>query len=505
MSVEDTKENIFIDRDEELVELRERLDILESEGKGSVTILAGEAGIGKTFLVKRMRGLAEKRGFRWLDSVCISRDAEPFQPLKESFNAFMEEKKRPYLNLPISIRMAYEKDDPGDVDNIFKKSDRATIQRAMEFVKNITDTTPMVLFMEDMHLADRYTLLFVRYLSNNIGPSNIVLICAYRPEDAVDHEFLKETLNFMYHRKLHREIHLEPFDRDDTRELIDAVTGDEAPDDFVELFHRSTEGNPLYIYETLRSMLANKIIDPTQGRYLSDGDSIDWPPVVRYTVDRKITRLDDSVKNFLQYISILGPQFSFPMIAEYINMDEMDVLDMIDALLEVNILTETGGSEWYRFSHQAVKDILQEGQSTGKKRLLHKKAAEAIKKCYGRDLSVHHETLGHHYESAVMYDMAAEYYYKAGRHHEKKGDTDRAIDNYLSVERLSREQNLMDMESKDYLERAGDLMYGKGTALLDQGEDTEGRELIRRAMKVFERAGMEDRTKECRKHLGDVM
>ncbi len=492
------QENGIIDREEELEILKESIDLLESESKGGVIILSGETGIGKTFLVRSLKDHIEGRGFNWLESVCISRDAEPFNPLIESFSLFVEEQKKPYLNLPMSIGMFHRKDEMEDIEKIFNKSDR-TIQRAMDFIEDITDTTPMVLFIEDMQLADKYTLLFIRYLSANMGSNKLLLICAYRPEDATDHNFLKETLNFMFHRKLHKEINLKPFGMDHTRELILSITGVDPPNYFVEVFHQSTDGNPLFMVETLRSMLTNDIIDPSEGRYISEPDEIEWPTVVRYTLERKIIKLDDATKNFLQYISILRPDFSFTLVAEYVNMDEMDVLDAIDTLLDFDILKETNKSERYKFSHHAVKDILLENQSSGKRRLLHKKAAEAIKACYKDNLTDYYENLGYHSSSARLHDEAVEYYYKAARNYEDDGDVDNAIDNYLKVDRLSQKYNIRDVVEEDYLERAGELLYKKGSALIEEGDSDVGRECIEKAMNLFERIGMEQRTDECRK------
>ncbi len=497
-------EDGLIDRKEEFIALKESIDLLETERKGNVVIVYGEAGVGKTFLVRSLKDYIEAKGFNWLECICVSRDSEPFSPLKESFSFFAEQRERPYLNLPISIRMLHGKSEFADLDEVFNKSNR-TIQRAMDFVEDITHTTPMVIFIEDIHLADKYTLLFIRYLSVNIDNYNLLLICSYRPEDATDNDFLKETMNFMYHRKMYNEIHLKPFGIDHTRSLISSVTGVDPPGYFVELIHQSTDGNPLFMVETLKSMLFNNIINPAEDRYISEMDKIEWPPVVRYTVERKISRLDDPTKNFLQYISVLSSDFSFSLIAEYVNMDEMDVLDIIDKLLDTDILKETDKSEMYRFSHRAVKDILLENQSSNKRRLLHKKAVEAIKTCYKDDLAEHYDILGYHYMSAGLYDKGLEYYHKAARKYEDDNKLEKAIDNYLNMDSLIQKYGISEIDVGDHLERAGELSYKKGRVLIGEGEIEKGREYIERAMNLFERAGIEGRMGECRTYLKDIV
>lgn len=496
----DTSVKEFINRADEVRILDDAIDDLQRDGQGSVIIISGDAGVGKTYLVHHIKNTSKTDDINWLDCICLAGDSEPFQPLKDCFSSYIEKKRNSYTNLPISMRMAQKDDDLGDVESIFDKDEGPTIQRAMEFIDKLTGNTSLVIYIDDLHLADSDTLLFIRYIAANIVDMNMLMICALRPEYIGDNDLLRETLNFVYHRKQHIFINMNNFEKEQTRKLVETNLEEIPPDYFIDIMHESTGGNPLFIVETLRSMLSNKVIDPSKGEYIDSEEYIVWPSTVRYTVERKVNNLNKDTKRFLEYVSILESRFSFNYLSEYVNMDDMDLLDVIDDLIDRNILEETNKPEWYIFTCKAIKDIVMDSLGPSKAKLLNKRAVEVIEICYKEELDEHHEEMGIYLERTGDISRAIDHFHKAACYREKKGEIERAIKDHLKVNELIDRDEKGHMRSEEFCKNAGTLLFERGKEL-ESNDDKTGRELIRKAIDLFEKANNQEIKKKCEEYI----
>ncbi len=497
-------DEIFIDRERELSLIKDSIDLLINEKKGGMIVVSGSAGTGKSHLTDVFKNYVRENDLQWLEGVCISRDGEPFQSMKDALRAYRKKKRESYINLPLSIRIADRWKTEEDDQGIFTLENRNTLQSSLKYLIKITDDTPFVFLLEDMHWADKHTLLMLRYLAGKLDRISALFICTYRPEDSTDYELLKETMNFLTHGRQVDHIRLEPFDREETRKFISEIIGFKAEDSFVDMFHESTNGNPLFIKETVDSMLANKTIDPEAGKYIFNPSEIKWPSVVEYIVERKLMRLDDNIKKMLQYLSVLGQRFNFRLINEYMNMDEMDILDILDEITEREILKETADSEEYVFYNRPTRDMLYSSLSENRRRLLHKKAAGVIERCYNNSIEDYYDILADHYIDAGMVDKGAEYLYQAGLYKEENGDMENCIKSYRRVNKIISENNIDAVDVNEIAERLGTNLYQQGLVFMANGDPEASKGYIEEAVEVFSQNGMDDKVEKCNELLDQI-
>ncbi len=497
-------EELFIGREQELKRLKKRIDLLEKDKSGSIIVLSGGAGSGKSYMVRAIKSYTLEKNFKWLEGICVSREGQGFHPLKEAFLAYREKKRKSYINLPLSIRIADRWSIEGKEKGIFNADNKNTLQSSLEYIKNVTDDSPFIFILEDLHWADKHTLLMMRYIAGNLNKIPAIFICLYRPEDSTDYNLLKETISFISHSKSVDYIHLEPLGKEDSKRLIEKILNAQPDSRFVDMFYESTGGNPLFITETLKSMLAKGTIVPEKDKYISDPSKIKWPSVVKYIVERKIIRLDEKTRTLLQYLSVLGKRFTFRLINEFMEMDEMDILDILDDIIERNILKETANSEEYEFYHKATQDLLYDSLSRGKKNLLHKKAAKVIERCHENNLEKYYKIIGEHYLDASSLPDAVNYLYKAAVCSEERGDIEDCINTYRRVNKMISENNIDVVDVNELADRLGKNLYHKGLTLFANGDSEASKDYIEEAVDLFSQNGMNTQVEKCTELLDQI-
>lgn len=493
-------DDIFVDRSAELNLLKKKLREVK-DSKGETILIKGEVGIGKTYLVDRLKSYAEDIGLMWLQGGCVTREGASFHPFTQAFEEFMGEEESKRTNLPLGISIFGKKKGKNKHPGMFDSNKRTTLQQSVLSIKEIASDHPLVIFIEDLQWADKDSLLMLRYISARMEDEPILVLGTYRPSEASNYEFFKETIRYLSHRKLYTELELSLFNMEETKELIDEIIGKESPEYFNDMMYRRTEGNPLFIVETLNSMIANGVIAPSEDKYVQKPQEIEWPSVVEYSVERRIVRLDEETQNFLQYLSILGYEFSFSALTDFIDMDEMDILDYLDTLLERGILTETGSSEDYRFTHSAFRDVVYDSLMKGKRRVLHKRAAETLEDSRSSDDVKYHTDLAGHYKKAVLYSEYVDHSLSAAERAEEEDDYSTAVESYDEILEMADEIPSSDIDMEKLKFRYARALFN--LAKLEE-EKTESERYIETSIELFEQIDNTEWVNRCKESLENL-
>ncbi|GEM_PF-5421281 len=481
----------FIDRNEECRILENMVEELD-KGKGGAVVITGEAGMGKSTLIEWVIDKAGERGYDSFQGSCISRNGLEYYAFKEAFEDIASPNES-IPSLPLGISIFSDGRSEEEIP-LFDSERQNTLRESFEAISSMALETPMIIIIEELHWADKSTLLAFRYLSEHSRDHPIMLIASYRSDEAVGYHLLDETIHHLKQKGICKEIDLTSFDVDDTKDALHSLLGEEPPYWFARGLQSKTDGNPLFITETIKSMRSKGILIPEEGVYPDIGSYLDWPSTVKYIVERKMVKLDKKTKNLLKYASILGPSFPYNLLSDFVDMDEMEMLDYLDTAIEHGILEEMISTEGYRFTQQAVRDVLYESQFKGKKRLLHKRAAESIENIYYGD-ETPYGRLGEHYENAKIYDRSYENYVKAA---ETAEDNDEKIRFYKAALNVS---NNTSMDAEEVKEEFGNLLLEHGEKLIEEG--SEGDLFLEDAKVIFKDLGDEERHKKACRLLGE--
>src|SRR5262249_50627221 len=195
----------------------------------------------------------------------------------------------------------------------------------------LSTASPIVLLLEDLHWADPSSVDLLRHLCQRIGSQRLMIAGTFRPEDIerTNHP-LKSFKAEMQAHKLCEEVSLGSFSREHIAECLNATF---APNDFpIELsamIHEKTEGHPLFATNLLQYLGERGDIVRTDGRWslarpLSEMH-LEAPESVRSMISKKIDALGEDDRRALQYASIEGTEFLSTVVANLLNVDEIDL------------------------------------------------------------------------------------------------------------------------------------------------------------------------------------
>ncbi len=486
----------FVNRTEELIQIQDLLDELE-DNKGNVVFISGEEGIGKSSFLDKIHELIEDKGIKWFKGWCASREVGPYHP----FISALEENKRKVSQEPRSISISLLQPTESRskaIINLMKEN--SPLQEITSEMKKLASNDHLIFAIEDIHWADKKSLLFIRFLLERIKNSPILVFCTYRPEEAEGYTLLNETIDYMAQRKNFLKIDLKRLDLEDCERLIEKITGETPKDDFLNFVYNKTEGNPLFLMELVNYLQNKKEIDIENSFCVEFMDEIDWPKVIEYSIERRSIKLEEKTRRVLQSLSVLGNKFSFDLVSNYLEYEDMELLDHIEKLRDRGFLEEVGETEDYTFSHQVYKDVIYKSLSKVRKRVLHSKAAYAIENTEDTGLEDYFYELGSHFKSCGNLKKAARCYKNAAEKEENKNSVCKIfkiLDNLIDI--IEKEPEI-GVDYSRVLEEDGKIIYDYANWLKERGS-TQADDYLKKAMEIFEKAGDQSMVESCRESI----
>jgi predicted ATPase len=121
---------------------------------------------------------------------------------------------------------------------------------------------PLVIVLNNLHWADRPSLLLLEFLTREIGASRILVLGTYRDTEVSRQHPLFETLGELTRDRLTRRVQLGGLSQEDVGRFIALAAGDPPPQNLVGTVHRQTEGNPLFVTEVVRLLVQEGELSP---------------------------------------------------------------------------------------------------------------------------------------------------------------------------------------------------------------------------------------------------
>jgi DNA-binding SARP family transcriptional activator/tetratricopeptide (TPR) repeat protein len=384
-------------------------------GDGSLLLVDGDPGIGKTRLVGELARAVEGDGTLVLWGRCDEEPVAPFQPFAEALGRYFHAEsadrisRMPDWQLAELSRLVLRlrqyappfEPDAGDPENNRFRFFEAVTATLSELSSNGT----ILLVVDDLHWADQPTLLLLRHVLRNIDRAKLGVVGMYIDTEVSSDHRLRPALADVRSDVSVETVHLHGLSQDGVEELVSGWKS--PPVDLVPRLHELTDGNPLFLEEMLRQLAERATGPANDGGESPVPPDLDPPEAIRELVARRVSRLPENVIYLLQAAAVSGQECEARIVAEAAELSPDQQLDAFDWAEESRLLRRVGGlvRDRYAFSHALVRDAIYGELLRGRRVRYHHKIAVATERVHGGSLDRYVNELAHHfYMGAALAD-----------------------------------------------------------------------------------------------------
>jgi predicted ATPase len=420
---------VFVGREREVEELRRGLDDALS-GRGRLLLLVGEPGIGKTRTASELCTYARLRGAQVLVGRCYEGEGAPaYWPWVQAIRSYVEGSESAELQSEMGPGAA---DIAQIVSEVHAKLPGLTEPPAIEpdqarfrlfdsitsFLKNASRRQPLVLLLDDLHWADKASLLMLQFLARDLAGARLLVLGTYRDVELGRQHPLAQTLAELARAQVGTRVLLRGLGEPEVARYIEMTAGIAPSDALVVAVFRETEGNPFFLSEVVRLLVAD-------GRLQESGDTSSWtvaiPQSVREVVGRRLDRLSEECNGVLTTAAVIGRDFGLDALERVTQIDGDRLLELVEEAEAARVVEEVQGQHAvigrYSFSHALIRETLYGELSTTRRVRLHKQIGETLETLYADNIEPHLAELAYHFgEAAAAGDVekAIDYARRAG-------------------------------------------------------------------------------------------
>jgi len=417
---------VLIGRENDL-QLLDRL-ILESQaGHGHLALISGEAGIGKSRIIREAK-LRAPQGTLILEGYCFQTESTlPYAPLLDLFHNFFEAHPRDQIARAVEAsasrlaRLFPELADtlphlvPSGTPNPDPEGEKRRLFQALaQTLTALAEHQPLIVILEDLHWSDSTSLEFLLLLARRISSQPILLLLTFRSEDTTPE--LTHFLAELDRERLGTEFALKPMSPPDVEAMLQAILDPQTriSSEFLDAIFPLTEGNPFFIEEILKALTAEGDISYADGAW--DRKEINLshiPRTIKDAVQRRTQQLNEGTLQALTLASVMGRRFDFRLLQDLLQVDEADLMVMLKELIAAQLVMEET-ADHFVFRHALTREAIYTRLLLRERQGLHRSVAEAIERLYAASLEAHVADLSFHYFTGGSWGKAFEYSRRAG-------------------------------------------------------------------------------------------
>ena len=460
--------------------------------KERLLLLSGDPGVGKTRLLAETAKRAHADGALVLAGRAPEETLVAFQPFLEALGHYIVEAPLDELRatmrqhgaelarlVPVLRRRLPElrPTDEGD-----SETERYRLFEAVVgLLGDLSDSSSVLIVIDDLHWADRPTLMLLRHLARSPRPGRLSIVGAYRSTEQSSEGFSAAIAN-LRHERLLKQIELAGLPERDAARLVGLRVGRAPSADFSRALYDETEGNPFFIEEMLRHLQDSGVEVASAGAY--DLQRFGLPDDVREVILRRLANLGEHTVEAMSVAAVIGREFDAALLEDVLGFDEESFLGALEEALRTGLVGESPTTPGrYSFSHALIRETLYEGMFSTRRARIHRRVGIALEQ-QGDDRNTN--ALAHHFtraaepqyaERAIRYALAAGEQAGAMLAHEQ------AADHY------ARALEVLEQFEPEALARRCELLLELGEARVRSGERPRAWPAFREAATLAARLG----------------
>jgi DNA-binding CsgD family transcriptional regulator len=415
-------------------------------GSGSILVVAGEAGIGKSRLLREITAAARHRGFVVLKGTCFEADrAMPYAPLLDLVREFstsagaaaVAHALAPAASALVRAfpELASLFPDLTPLEPLDPDQERRRLFHAVaETVATLAGTQPVLLEIEDIHWGDTASLELLRYLAHRVSAQQVVIALSYRT-DEVTLPF-ERWLAELDRTRVATELTLPRLSETELSTMLAAIFDGAAPGGaFVPTIHALTEGNPFFVEEVLKALVnAGEVERDVDGTWRARAlKRVQAPRTAVEAVRRRLSMLTGPARDAAAIAAVAGRRFDFAQLKTITGQDEHILLAQIHELVDAQLVTEEAPDR-FAFRHALTREAIVGKLLARERAALHRAVADALE-CREGPADPYIESLAYHAFGARDWHRALAASVRAADHalgldapREALGHLDRALE-----------------------------------------------------------------------------
>ncbi|MBI3302300.1 MAG: AAA family ATPase, partial [Deltaproteobacteria bacterium] len=416
---------------------KQQLDLLERclqdaiVGRPQVVLIRGDAGVGKTRLLKEVRSIALNHGV----GVCSGRF---YEDLVVSYLPFVESLLSHLGQVPEDVQRTLDTDmqiisqflhragaiastsnaslsiqDDQDKLRLFLALSRATIKLAQ--------SRSTLLVLDDLHWADRPSLDLFSHLVFAVAdaavrePVPLLIIGAYRPVEP--EERLARAIARFQRENICQTLELPGLNESEVNEFIQGLGVRRPSHQLVTTVNEATQGNPLFIQEVLHHLVKQNALEKRAGYVVTTVSPSDLrlPEQVTVAIATRTQGLSEGCRRVLTLASFLGDRFSLQTLSAVSEVSEDELLNLLEEGMHQRLLLSEG--QTFQFAHPLIRHVFYNEPSMPRRQRIHQQIAHTLERLYADSLDEHILEVAHHLVSAgpaAEAEKVVEYARRAG-------------------------------------------------------------------------------------------
>src|SRR3989442_1284475 len=463
---------IVVGREEEMDELRGGLEDWLS-GRGRLMMLVGEPGIGKTRTSEEFATYARLRNVQVLWGRCYEGEGAPaYWPWVQIIRSYAHDKEPKELMSEMGPGAA---DIAQVVSEVKERLPGLPAPPALEpeqarfrlfdsittFLKHASQGAPLMVVLDDLHWADKPSLLLLQFLARDLRSSRLMVLGTYRDVELRRQHPLAQALGELNRENLSQRVLLRGLTENDLRRFVEVTAGTSPPDALVKAVYRETEGNPFFVNEIVRLLVADGRLEHAEA---VREWSVTIPQSVKEVVGRRLDHLSEECNRVLTIGSVIGREFGLKLLENVSEVKGDRLLEALEEAMGARVIAERPRStDQYWFSHALIRETLYEELSTTRRVRLHRQIGEALEEL---DAEASLPQLAYHFceaASAGDVDKAIDYARRAANS---------ALAHFAYEEAAAHYERALQVA--ELKEKADDRLRGELLLALGEAQDSAG-------------------------------
>lgn len=422
----------LVGRDEEVGLLRRRWE-QSKEGVGQVVLISGEAGIGKSALVKTLRAEVIQEGTtritfrcsayhqhsalypyiehlqRWLQFERSEAPASKLDKLEQMLGTyrFADNETVPLFAALLSLPLPEGRYPPLPLSP--QQQRQRTHDALVAWLAEETDRQPVLVVFEDVHWADASTLEVLGLIVDQVPTVRMLTVLTFRPE-----------LSPPWPTRSHMTpLTLSRLERPQVEAMVTQLAGGKGlPLEVMQHVVSKTDGVPVFVEELTKMILESDVLRQVNGHYELSGQlsELTIPSTLQDSLMARLDRLPE-VREVAQLGAVLGREFVYEMLKALITIEEESLRARLAQLVEAELLYQRGRPPraTYVFKHALIQDAAYASLLRSMRRHYHQHIAQLFEQQFSDLVERHPEVVAHHYTEAGMTEQAIPYWQRAGQ------------------------------------------------------------------------------------------